>query len=98
MFSEIISKTGFVRKWYEVLKIGTESIVNPTYFAIFELEYISKKQYEEHGDTIVQEKLKEAKEQLAKYQTSDELINMNNLKKFAIVFVYDKCMINEEAM
>ncbi|KOA18167.1 putative AAA-ATPase [Clostridium homopropionicum DSM 5847] len=27
MFSEIISKTGFVRKWYEVLKKGTESIV-----------------------------------------------------------------------
>ncbi|MEG1830174.1 MAG: AAA family ATPase, partial [Cellulosilyticaceae bacterium] len=28
MFSEIISKTGFVRKWYEVLKIGTETMVN----------------------------------------------------------------------
>lgn len=27
MFEEIISKTGFVRKWYEVLKIGTESVV-----------------------------------------------------------------------
>ncbi|MCI6188523.1 MAG: AAA family ATPase [Clostridium sp.] len=27
MFSDIVSKTGFVRKWYEVLKIGTESII-----------------------------------------------------------------------
>lgn len=27
LFPEIISKTGFVRKWYEVLKIGTESVV-----------------------------------------------------------------------
>ena len=28
LFSDIVSKTGFVRKWYEVLKIGTESIVS----------------------------------------------------------------------
>ncbi len=27
-FEEVISKTGFVRKWYEVLKEGTESIVD----------------------------------------------------------------------
>ena len=28
LFSSIVSKTGFIRKWYEVLKIGTESIVS----------------------------------------------------------------------
>lgn len=27
-FEEVISKTGFVRKWYEVLKEGTESVVD----------------------------------------------------------------------
>ncbi|MGL5353946.1 MAG: AAA family ATPase, partial [Clostridium sp.] len=27
IFSEIISKTGFVRKWYETLKVGTETVV-----------------------------------------------------------------------
>ncbi|MCP4399194.1 MAG: AAA family ATPase [bacterium] len=28
LFEEVVSKTGFVRKWYEVLKIGTEKIVD----------------------------------------------------------------------
>ena len=28
LFSDIVSKTGFIRKWYEVLKKGTESIIN----------------------------------------------------------------------
>ncbi|MDY4077547.1 MAG: AAA family ATPase, partial [Clostridium sp.] len=28
LFSNLVSKTGFIRKWYEVLKIGTESIVS----------------------------------------------------------------------
>ncbi|WP_444979583.1 AAA family ATPase [Clostridium butyricum] len=27
MFWDIISKTGFVRKWYETLKVGTETII-----------------------------------------------------------------------
>ena len=27
LFSEIVSKTGFVRKWYEALKVGTETII-----------------------------------------------------------------------
>ena len=45
---------------------------------------------------IVKEKLKEAKEQLEKYKLSKELSEIKNLKRWAIVFVNDKCYANEE--
>lgn len=70
--------------------------VNPTYFGIIEFKYITKKQYEEKGDTIVKEVFEDAVAQLNKYKTSEELMKVKNLKKWAIVFVNDKCVINEE--
>lgn len=39
---------------------------------------------------------KEAKEQLARYSNSPKLKGMDNLKKWAVVFVGDQCVINEE--
>ena len=70
--------------------------MEPKYFGIMELKYISKSKYEERGEEIVKEKLNEAKEQLKKYDKSEELKNMKNLKKWAIVFVNDKCYANVE--
>ena len=70
--------------------------MNPKYFGIIELKYISKSKYKEKGEEIVKEKLKEAKEQLEKYKLSKELSEIKNLKKWAIVFVNDKCYANEE--
>ena len=70
--------------------------MEPKYFGIMELKYISKSKYEEKGEEIVKEKLEEAKEQLKKYNTSEELKNIINLKKWAIIFVNDKCVANIE--
>ena len=97
-----LSKLYLVKSEYEVesgyidIALLKQSNITPTYFAIFELKYISKKEYEEKGGIIVQEKLKEAVRQLDKYKSSAELVNLNNLKRYAVVFVYDKCVVNEE--
>lgn len=70
--------------------------MEPTYFAILELKYISKYEYQKEGEKIVKEKMKEAVSQLEKYKTSPELSSISNLKKWAIVFVNDKCVKNFE--
>ena len=97
-----LSKIYLVKSEYEVedgyIDIALLKQVNmePKYFGIMELKYISKSKYEERGEEIVKEKLNEAKEQLKKYDRSEELKNMKNLKKWAIVFVNDKCYANVE--
>ena len=97
-----LSKIYLVKSEYEVedgyIDIALLKQVNmePKYFGIMELKYISKSKYEERGEEIVKEKLNEAKEQLKKYDKSEELKNMKNLKKWAIVFVNDKCYANVE--
>nr|WP_243449213.1 PD-(D/E)XK nuclease domain-containing protein [Clostridium butyricum] len=58
--------------------------INPMYLGIFELKYINKKDYIEYGKTHVAEK------QLKQYETSEELRNINNLKKWAVIFAGDK--------
>ena len=63
--------------------------MNPKYFAIIELKYITKSKYEEKGQDIVIE-------QLNKYKLSEELKNIKNLKKWAVIFVNDKCLANVE--
>ena len=70
--------------------------MNPKHFAIIELKYITKSKYEEKGQDIVKEKLEEAIEQLNKYKLSEELKNIKNLKKWAVIFVNDKCLANVE--
>ena len=72
------------------------SCIAATFFAIFELKYIKKKDYEEYGEKLVEEKLTEAKIQLKQYETAEELKNIKNLKKWAIVFAGEKCVANEE--
>ena len=97
-----LSKIYLVKSEYEVedgyIDIALLKQVNmePKFFGIMELKYISKSKYEERGEEIVKEKLNEAKEQLKKYDRSEELKNMKNLKKWAIVFVNDKCYANVE--
>ena len=97
-----LSKIYLVKSEYEVedgyIDIALLKQVNmePKFFGIMELKYISKSKYDEKGEEIVKEKLNEAKEQLKKYDRSEELKNMKNLKKWAIVFVNDKCYANVE--
>lgn len=69
------------------------SVGQPEYFACLEIKYISQKKYSKE---LLDKKLLEAKNQLAKYNNSKELKNMKNLKKFAIVFCFDKCKIIED--
>lgn len=96
------SKIYLVKSEYEVndgyIDIALLKQVNmaPTYFGIFELKYISKTEYDKKGKKIVEEKTNEALEQLNKYTNSEELLSLKNLKKWAIVFVHDKCVVNRE--
>lgn len=97
-----LSKIYLVKSEYEVdngyIDIALLKQINmePTYFAIFELKYITKAEYERDGEAVVEAKKKEAIEQLQKYNTSDELKSLPNLKKWAIVFVNDRCVGNLE--
>lgn len=97
-----LSKIYLVKSEYEVEKgyidiaLLKQANVKPTYFAIIELKYISKKDYEVEGETVVERNLKEAVEQLERYTSSEELSKVKNLKKWAIVFVGEKCVANKE--
>ncbi len=97
-----LSKIYLVKSEYEVdngyIDIALLKQVNmePTYFAIFELKYITKAEYEKEGEKIVEEKKKQAVEQLQKYKCSEELMGLPNLKKWVIVFVNDVCVVNNE--
>ncbi|MGL5354765.1 MAG: AAA family ATPase [Clostridium sp.] len=97
-----LSKLYLVKSEYEVedgyidIALLKQSNISPTYFAIFELKYITKREYEAKGEAIVQKRLEEAIVQLQKYNKSDELSKISNLKKWAIVFVGDKCVVNRE--
>lgn len=94
----MLSKVYYVKSEYEVeegyidIAFFERSGIKPNYEGLIELKYIKKKDYEKAGDKLIQKKLKEAKEQLLKYKEADELRNKENLKKWAIVFVADKCM------
>jgi hypothetical protein len=70
--------------------------IDPDYFAIFEVKYIKKSEYEVYGDKLVEEKKKEATAQILKYNTSNELKSISKLKKWVIVFTGDKCAVNVE--
>lgn len=96
-----LSKIYLVKSEYEVengyidIALLKQVNVDPAYFAIFELKYISKTEYEKEGEKIVEQKTKDAIEQLKEYNKSEELRNLSNLRKWAIVFVNDKCVANK---
>lgn len=97
-----LSKIYLVKSEYEVeggyIDIALLKQVNmePTYFGIFELKYISKLQFNNEGEEIVKKKTEEAITQLKNYNNSEELKHIPNLKKWAIVFVNDKAVVNIE--
>jgi hypothetical protein len=65
-------------------------------YALIELKHIKKCEYEKEGDKAVQKKRDEAIAQLNRYAPAPELVALPKLKKWALVFVGDKCVINEE--
>ncbi|MCK8827035.1 ATP-binding protein [Natroniella acetigena] len=94
----MLSRVYYVKSEYEVedgyidIAFFERSGIEPNYEGLIELKYIKKSSYEDRGEEIVVEKLAEAKEQLIKYKKADELRERESLKKWALVFVGDKCM------
>ncbi len=93
------SELYMVKSEYEVengyidIALFNNSRVHPEFYGIFELKYISKKDYSEK---LLQERLEEGKEQILKYTSSDELKSINNLKKFVLVYSGAECKRIEE--
>ncbi|HOJ12487.1 MAG TPA: AAA family ATPase [Clostridiales bacterium] len=98
----MLSKMYMVKSEYEVesgyidIALLRREPIDPDYFAIFEVKYIKKSNYEAYGEKIVEEKKNEAIAQILRYNTSNELKNLSNLKKWVIVFAGDKCFANVE--
>lgn len=85
-----------VEKGYIDIALLRREPIDPDYYAIFEIKYIKKSEYEKYGGKIIEEKRKEAIEQIKKYDTSGELANLPGLKKWVVVFAGDKCVVNVE--
>ncbi|NSW92786.1 MAG: AAA family ATPase [Firmicutes bacterium] len=98
----MLSNVYLVKSEYEVedgyidIALFRREPIDPAYFAIFEVKYIKKSEYEAHGEKIIEEKKNEAIEQIMKYRNSHELQTLPELKKWVIVFVADKCVVNME--
>ena len=97
-----LSKAYLIKSEYEVengyidIALLNNHIIQPKYYGILELKYITKKEYDQYGDEIVEQKRLEAINQINKYKKSEELLSYNNLKKWVLVFVKDNCVVNEE--
>lgn len=95
-------KAYLIKSEYEVedgyidIALLNNHIINPRYYGIIELKYITKKEHEKHGEAIVNQRKEEAIVQINKYKNSQELSSYENLKKWVLVFVCDKCVVNLE--
>jgi len=96
----MLSNIYMVKSEYEVedgyidIALLRREPIEPSYFAIFEVKYIKKMEYEIYGDKIVEGKKNEATKQIRKYHSSSELQSLSKLKKWVIVFVADRCVVN----
>ncbi|KYH35573.1 putative AAA-ATPase [Clostridium tepidiprofundi DSM 19306] len=97
-----LAKAYLIKSEYEVeegyidIALLKRDNIEPKYFGIIELKYISQKKYEERGKAIIEKERVEAIKQINRYKKSAELSTLPNLKKWVLVFVKDKCVINEE--
>jgi hypothetical protein len=90
-----LSQIYYVKSEYEVeggyIDIALLPRINAKapYHAIIELKYIPKEQFSEK---LLQQKIREAEDQLSRYATSEELRQVPNLLKFVVVFKGDECV------
>ena len=94
----MMSKIYYVKSEYEVdgfidIALLPRPGVNAPYNAIFEVKYIKKEAFTKK---LLEEKVKEAKEQIAKYVLAPELAEMSNLLKWVLVFCKDKLIYEEK--
>ena len=80
-------------KGYSDIQLIKRPGIDVDYYAMIEFKYLSKADGKEEN---IARKLKEAKEQLMRYSNSPKFKGMDNLKKWAVVFVGDECVKNEE--
>ena len=91
-----------VKSEYEVeggyidIALLKNGLFDVNHYAVFEIKYIKKSDYEKGGRALVESKKQEAIAQLGKYTCSQELMSLPGLKKWALVFAGDKCVVNEE--
>lgn len=94
----MMSRIYYVKTEYEVedgyidIALLPRPGINATYYAVFEIKYIKK---EEYSEKKLQEKIKDAREEMAKYVTSQELTELSGLKKGIIVFCKDEVVFIE---
>jgi len=92
----------YVKSEYEVedgfvdilLKKGT--IGTPIYYGMIELKYIKKGEYQKRGEEVVNEKLEEGTEQIKRYENTEEVKVIPNLKKWVLVYVGEECKVIKE--
>jgi len=82
-----------VNKGYTDIQLMRRPGIDVNYYAIIEFKYLSKADGSE-GNIV--RKLEEATKQLERYSGSPKFKGMERLKKWAIVFVQDECVRNEE--
>jgi len=98
----ILSNVYMVKSEYEVengyidIALLRREPIEPAYFGIFEIKYIKQSDYQKEGLELVEQKKQEAVEQIKKYNTSQELLDLPNLKKWVLVFAGDTCVVNVE--
>jgi len=91
-----------VKSEYEVeggyidIALLKNGLFDVNHYAIFEIKYIKKSEYEKGGQALAENKKQEAIAQLGKYTCSRELMSLPGLKKWALVFAGEKCVVNEE--
>jgi hypothetical protein len=94
----MMSRIYYVKSEYEVeggfidIALLPRAGVNAPYYAIFEVKYIKKGEF---SQDLLENKVQEAKEQLSKYETAEELREMDNLLKWVLVFCGEDLVYEE---
>ena len=97
----MLSRIYYVKSEYEVeegyidIALLERSGVDPEYEAVIELKYIKKGEYQAKGESVVEDRLEEAKAQLLRYKQADELRDKNNLQKFVLIFAGEEYVKKE---
>lgn len=89
----VVESENETNKGYSDIQLLKRPGIDVNFYAMIEFKYLSKADDKE--ENIIR-KLHEAKEQLNRYNDSPKFKEMKNLRKWAVVFAHDKCVINEE--
>ena len=79
-------------KYSDILILPKEKI-EERYGVLIELKYIKQEEYRK-DNSLLEQKQKEAKEQLVKYKETEEIKNIPNLKSYSVIVIKDKCNVN----